>query len=217
MGQDTTTPPATATLACGHDIYVTPAQEDAGKAFHCGQFRAIADPPPLSPYDSSVTDDAGATGPDPRRAASVAALRDLAAGYAQLADAIEARPDIPAPYPETFGGAYVLLCVQTAGELAAAARALPCTLRKEPTEKYFELHGQLGGLEVQLYAAREKVCTVTGYEDREVEEVVTPAVTQTVVKPMPVWECAPVLAAERTAIWPSPPEALAGRPAESTP
>jgi hypothetical protein len=43
MDQDTTTArPATATLACGHDILTTPAQEDAGQAYHCGQFRAIA-------------------------------------------------------------------------------------------------------------------------------------------------------------------------------
>jgi len=42
METDTTTaPPLTATLACGHDILITPAQEDAGKAFHCGQFRDI--------------------------------------------------------------------------------------------------------------------------------------------------------------------------------
>lgn len=41
MGQNATAPPATATLACGHDILTTPAQEDAGKAFHCGQFRGI--------------------------------------------------------------------------------------------------------------------------------------------------------------------------------
>ncbi|HMH92619.1 MAG TPA: hypothetical protein VK586_16225 [Streptosporangiaceae bacterium] len=41
MDMDTTTRPAAATLACGHDILTTPAQEDAGQAYHCGQFRGI--------------------------------------------------------------------------------------------------------------------------------------------------------------------------------
>lgn len=231
METDTTTttvPPPTATLACGHDIYVTPAQSAAGQAYHCGQFRDITrlpgeaavislascghpanedgehdcawwperapDPAPGAYSGSSVTDEA-----DPsevaRRAASVAALRGLAAGYAQLADAIEAHPAIPAPYLSSFADAYVLLCAGSAEQLAAAARALPCTLRKKADEKYFELHGDLGGLDVQLYAVREKVCTITGYEDREVDEVVTPEVTRKVTRSMPVWECAPILAA----------------------
>ena len=63
-----------------------------------------------------------------------------------------------------------------------------------PTEVkpgFFTVTNAIG---IELYAARENVCTITGYEEREVTEVVTPAVTQTVVKPMPVWECAPVLA-----------------------
>ncbi|HMH89626.1 MAG TPA: hypothetical protein VK586_00945, partial [Streptosporangiaceae bacterium] len=41
MTDQNATRPAAATLACGHDIYVTPAQEAAGQAYHCGQFRAI--------------------------------------------------------------------------------------------------------------------------------------------------------------------------------
>lgn len=133
------------------------------------------------------------TGPD-ERTASIAALRDLGNGYIKLAAAIEAHEEIPAPHVSSFSGAYVLLCTWSAEELAAAARAMPWTLRKEADEKYFRLHGDLGGLDVQLYAPREKVCTITGYEDREVVEVITPAVTETVTRSVPVWECAPVLA-----------------------
>jgi hypothetical protein len=133
------------------------------------------------------------------RAASIAALRDLGAAYIKLAGAIEAHDAIPAPYPSTFRGAYILLCTQTAEELAAAARAMPWTLRKEATDKYLELHADLGGLDVQLYAARGKVCKIVGYEDREVEETVRPAVTEKVTRSMPVWECAPLLAADPAA------------------
>lgn len=170
------------------DQDTTTRQEEPGVCRTCGGFGSGT---PAGCPDCGKT---GLPETDPARAASIAALRDVAAGYARLADAIEARDTIPAPHPSTITGAYVLLCASSAEEMAAAARALPCNLAKQATEKWFELRGQLAGLEVLLYAARETVCTITGYEDRPVEEIVTPAVRRTVTKPMPVWECAPILA-----------------------
>ena len=134
--------------------------------------------------------------PDPaaaRRAAAIAELRQVAAGYLLLADAMEARPAIPEPYGADRP---LMLCVASAQALAAAARALPCDLAKEAAEKWLNLNGKIAGLHVQLYGTRDKVCTITGYEEVEVEVEITPAVTAKVTRPVPVWECAPVLAAQ---------------------
>lgn len=95
----TTTRPGQATLACGHDVYITPSQAGAGQAFHCGHFRNItrlpgeagerehADPPALAPYGSSVTDEAGAARPRLAPLADAAShARRVLADYQQRMD-----------------------------------------------------------------------------------------------------------------------------------
>lgn len=137
------------------------------------------------------------------RAAHIAGLR-------QLADALEAHPEIPLPRTGASGGPPVKLHFlggpDPRGALAAAARLIPCTWRKEFSEAdpdgrwpaYLDLRGQLGGLHLELTAKRDDVCTrvVKGTEEREVEEIVTPAVKRRVTRPVEVveWTCAPVLA-----------------------
>lgn len=128
-------------------------------------------------------------------------------GLRALADVLEGHPEVPLPHD---GHADRGLCIMfLSGDdpraaLAAAARAIPCSWRKDASDAagdypaYFDMYGSLHGLKLHLTAYREAVCTrvVTGTEDREVEEVVTPAVTRTVTKPVEVvqWVCAPVLA-----------------------
>lgn len=124
------------------------------------------------------------------------------AGLRQLADALEAHPELPLPYDGTTGALTMqFLHDDPRAAMAAAARALPCQLDKVinnyddmPQGGYLYLRGKLAGLRVELVTYRDAVCTIAGYEDREVNEVVTPAVVKKVTKPMPVWECAPVLA-----------------------
>jgi hypothetical protein len=124
-------------------------------------------------------------------------------GLRQLAGALEQHPGMPLPAVKAD------FCFMGAGnpraDLAAAARALPCTWRKhvwdgQSGNSYFELEGSLGGVEVELRAYRDAVCTrvVKGTEDRETEEVVRPAETRKVVKPVEVveWDCGPLLAPE---------------------
>lgn len=127
------------------------------------------------------------------RAAYVAGLR-------QLADILDAHPEVPLPYDGdsdeiTF---HFLSGEDPRAEMAAAARALPCTWRKDASDDYFDLFGALAGLKVRLVAFRAQVCTrrVTGTEEREVEEIVTPAVKQVVRKQVEVveWTCHPILA-----------------------
>jgi hypothetical protein len=89
-------------------------------------------------------------------------------------------------------------------DLAAAARAMPCAWTKDAWETgdggraYFDLAGQLGELKIKLGAYRDAVCTrvVTGTEEREVEEVVTPAETRKVTQTVEVveWQCGSLLA-----------------------
>lgn len=141
----------------------------------------------------------------------VSALREdqraaYAKGLRQLADVLEASPEaVPLPYEGnssriTFhflGGA------DPRGDMAAAARAIPCDWRKRTTEHdsgaaYFRLQGELHGLKLELVAFREAVCerVVTGTREIEVEEEVRPAETRKVVKQVETvkWVCHPVLA-----------------------
>lgn len=139
-------------------------------------------------------------------------------GLRVLATALELNPELDLP----VGGSVLPLSFNFWGDdarerLAAARRSIPCEWRKQVTEEgdkypaYFHLNGQLGGLKLQLSAYRNKVCErrVVGTEDREVDEVVTPAVTKKVMKPVDVveWDCGPLLA-PRPAVADKAPDAL---------
>jgi hypothetical protein len=130
------------------------------------------------------------------------------AGLRALADALETNPEVPLPGPSGAGATISFQFTHGAdprAAIAAAARAIPCNWDKRVTEgkdqAYFELLGRLHGLPLELWAFRDAVCerVVTGTEDREVEEVVRPAETRTVVKPVEIveWRCHPLLAPER--------------------
>lgn len=122
-------------------------------------------------------------------------------GLRKLADILDAHPEIPLPSQgdDDISPIYIGFWLGDAkSRLAEAARVFPCSWDKDVTDRHFNLNGRLGGLHVQLTASRDRVCTrvVTGTEDREVEEVVTPAVTRKVVKPVEVveWQCGSLLA-----------------------
>jgi hypothetical protein len=126
-------------------------------------------------------------------------------GLRALADVLEEHPEVPLPYEGASTElTFMFLTGDMRGDLAATARAIPCSWRKggsDATEKYpayFDMRGELHGLRLHLTAFREAVCTkvVKGTEDREVEEVVTPAVTRKVTKPVEIveWECHSILA-----------------------
>lgn len=143
---------------------------------------------------SGQTAELDGTEQDPERAAYTAGLR-------QLADALDAHPEIPLPYDGHDGPITIqfLFGADPRAEMAAAVRALPCAWRKDARDdQYFDLNGNLAGLKLHLVAFRDEVCTrrVTGTEEREVEEIVTPAVIRKVTKPVEVveWTCEPILA-----------------------
>jgi hypothetical protein len=133
-------------------------------------------------------------------------------GLRVLASALEQNPGIPLPYDgtDTPISFYFLHAADPRAELAAAARALPCSWRKsfrddaeyapgQVAPAVMKMTGQIGGLSVELVAYRDAVCerVVTGTEDREVEVVVTPAVVRKVTKPVETydWVCHPVMSA----------------------
>lgn len=138
-------------------------------------------------------------------------------GLRVLASALENNPEIPLPV--TGRGASRILIMFHGDDarmtLATAARALPCSWDKrvsgggESTE-FFDLLGTVGALTVELTALREAVCEriVTGTEEREVEEVVTPAVTRVVTKEVETveWRCGSLLAPRQLAV--DAPEAI---------
>lgn len=124
-------------------------------------------------------------------------------GLRVLAAALEAHPEIPLPFNGSDEHSPLLLGFhgdpdQARGEMATAVRALPCAFAKDPDGKWLNLNGRLGGgLHIQLYAARDAVCTrrVVGTEEREVEDEIQPAVTRKVVKRVEVveWDCGALL------------------------
>lgn len=126
-------------------------------------------------------------------------------GMRALMDTLEAHPEIPLPYDGdvTEIAVYFHMLANSKQLLATAARAIPCSWEKKTSEAggcdWLELHGKLHGLKLVLQAFRSDVCerVVTGTEDREVEEVVQPAVTRMVTKPVEVveWRCSPIMPA----------------------
>jgi hypothetical protein len=121
-------------------------------------------------------------------------------GLRVLATVLELHPEVPLPYEGDLGEINWFLG-NDRDQVAAIARAIPCTWDKRiwgKEDEHFELKGCLaGGLTLSLNANRAAVCTrrVVGTEDREVEEVVTPAVKRTVVKPVEIveWDCGSLL------------------------
>jgi hypothetical protein len=136
-----------------------------------------------------------------RRAAYIKGMR-------ALMDTLEANPDVPLPWqgtsssPMTF---HYLTGENPRRDMALAARAIPCKWAKSEQESqdgrlaWLNLDGLLHGLHIQLDAYRDAVCerVVTGTEEREVEKVITPAVTEKVTESVPVveWRCGSIMAA----------------------
>ena len=133
------------------------------------------------------------------------------AGLRAVADFLDEHPEVPLPY--LGGGAagsrlpafsIYLVSGDQKTQLAAIARAMGNAV-KAPKKHHdgsesFQVWREFEGVVLFAQAEREQVCrrVVTGTEDREVEEVVTPAVTRKVTKPVEVvtWECLPLLAAD---------------------
>jgi len=125
-------------------------------------------------------------------------------GLRQLAGVLEEHEEIPLP----FSGSITPLQTGFYGDgareqMAAAVRAMPGKWVKDASDKWLNLTGQLAGLRIELYAERDAVCTrvVTGTEEREVEKVITPAVTEKVTETVELveWDCSPILAPREVA------------------
>lgn len=138
----------------------------------------------------------------PDRAAYTAGLR-------QLADVLDANPDVPLPYhgSGTPMGLNFLAGADPKSALAAAVRAFPCDFAKNSPDgsfgsQYYQLTGTLHGLKVALTAYRDAVCerVVTG--TRGVTETVPdpdvadtrPMVERTRTVEDVEWRCTPLLA-----------------------
>lgn len=127
-------------------------------------------------------------------------------GLRVLASVLEQHPGLELPATGTRMALKWNFWGDDARELmAATARAIPCEWRKDVTEEssegvpaYFDLDGELGALKIRITAYRDAVCerVVVGTEDRPVERVITPAVTETVMERAEVveWRCGSLLA-----------------------
>ena len=130
---------------------------------------------------------------------------DYIAGLRLLADALERSPEVPLPYEgiATDMTFHFLHGDDPKAAMAACARALPTSFTKDADGKYFDLHGKLAGLRVNLVAFRAEVCerVVTGTRQVEIEEpdpealAAVPTVTRIEVVEDVEWVCSPILAA----------------------
>lgn len=112
---------------------------------------------------------------DPAAAkADSAAVRRAAytAGLRQIADWLDAHPEVKLPFDGTTSPFPWFFSGKSARDrMAAAVAAFPGHLEEKVTGTHGEiyaLHGAFAGVKVEFQGLREQVCTVTGYETREV-------------------------------------------------
>lgn len=130
-------------------------------------------------------------------------------GLRALADAIEENLALPLPYDGRTNriAFHFLSTADPRAEMAAAARALPCDLRKRVEDygtlgAYLYLDGELHGVKVELVASRNSVCervvTGTHEETRKVKDpealATVPEIEVTETVEDVEWRCAPILA-----------------------
>lgn len=108
-------------------------------------------------------------------------------GLRQLADILDANPDLPLPYTGTDSSLNWIEVTRKNDEIRDAARLfarlVPGTIVKKPRDDAFDLIGHLAGLKVCFIAAREAVCTRVVTGTREVTIAATPAVPATEPQP----------------------------------
>lgn len=142
------------------------------------------------------------------------ARSDYTAGLRALADLLDANPDVPLPsrlgrdFSWAVFGSKVPTGQKVPVALADLARTLiPGVRNKRADDGYFRVSGKLHGLNLEVWAMREAVCTrvVTGTETvtrgvldaAALAAVPTTTVTETVETVE--WVCAPLLADEVSA------------------
>ena len=130
-------------------------------------------------------------------------------GLLMLASLLEEHEELPLPYEGSASDMtfHFLGGGDPRAAMAAAARALPVTWRKDALDgdgaSYFELRASLAGLRIKLTAYRDAVCTRVVTGTREVtEEVPDPdmlaavprvEITRTVEDVS--WDCEPLMTA----------------------
>jgi hypothetical protein len=130
---------------------------------------------------------------------------DFTNGLRELADILDANPDLPLPYSGTGSE---LLWIARHGEDHKAfaqtfARVVPGTLTKSVRGTDFDLIGSVGGVQVQLIVDRDAVCerVVTGIETVTIsaKPATDPEPERTEERELVEWRCQPLLAEEVTA------------------
>jgi hypothetical protein len=132
---------------------------------------------------------------------------EFTAGLRQVAGFLDDHPEVPLPY---LGGGtdsklptlMIFPLEDQRAVMGAVARAMGHATKAPKTysdgTELFQVWRDFAGITLCAQADRNAVCTrvVTGTEEREVEEVVTPAVKRKVVKQVDVveWKCQPLLA-----------------------
>lgn len=128
------------------------------------------------------------------------------AGLRAIADALEQHPDVKLPYHGNTG-TFSWVTSHEADPKAETAKIVRTFggdwTKRENQGDLMVFVGRIAGVSVDIICDRDTVCTrrVVGTEDREVQMVVTPAVTETVTETVEVveWDCGSLLAPVKAA------------------
>jgi len=126
-------------------------------------------------------------------------------GLRQLADILDANPDLPLPYTGDLSSLNWIEVSRENDEIRDSARLfarlIPGTITKTPRDDVVDLIGHIAGLKVCFIAAREAVCTRVVTGTHEVTTPATPAMPATEPQPERTetvedfeWICSPLLA-----------------------
>jgi hypothetical protein len=120
------------------------------------------------------------------------------AGLRQLADWLDANPDIELPWTGGVYQPFQLGVWLSKEELAEIVRALPGRVEKEFDETVVRVNATFDGLRVQAYSGRNEVCEriVVGTETVTVPAV-DAAPERTEEREVVEWRCHPILADEQ--------------------
>lgn len=126
------------------------------------------------------------------------------AGIRELADWLEAHPEVPIPHELTGNDySYVLIMTLSVDDpkatLAAIARALPGDVKKDADSSQFEIEGRVGGINVKAIAQRNEVCERVVVGTREITRtipdprVAVPEIEVTETIEDVKWVCTPLM------------------------
>lgn len=118
-------------------------------------------------------------------------------GLREIADAMEANPEMPLPYSSgyVFAAHHLRDGESDLEAMRRLAKTIPGKLEKSSDDSYFYLTRKFGAIQVQLCAARDEVCVKKQVGTKTVKKIEAVETREVEVEePVYEWDCEPILA-----------------------